>query len=117
MEIKGVVDRAAIEEKVMGTAVDLGRWYRWQVFIRDRAPEVESIIPCDVEIFQEVTEAMVVLFVGACTVLGGADDGVRDVGAACNHGVDAFTNAIAIAKSHLVCKSFLHLRVGVAFCT
>ena len=58
--------------------------------------------------------AVVVLFVGARTVLCRADNGIRKIGAAGDHRIDELADAIAVAESHLLGEGFLLLLVGVA---
>ena len=49
--------------------MDFRRRYFREGFVRFRAPEVESVVASEIEILEEVLDAVVVLLVGASAVL------------------------------------------------
>ncbi len=54
--------RTVVKEKVLIVAVDLGKWGIRKVHPRGSLPEVNPIVPRDVDILDGVFEAVVVMF-------------------------------------------------------
>lgn len=108
--------RSVLKEEILAVAVNRWQWTLGKFRARASAPEVDSIVPCDIDEPYGVFKTVKMMFCRCGIGLGELDTCERNVRTAGSHGPDKFADSCFIFNLHFCDQGELLFRVARADC-